>query len=269
VEEMIHRKPFALANWKMAMKISESRAFVREFKISMGNLIQSVDTVLCPPFTALSALSQELIDSRIGLGAQNVHAATGDAHTGEISAPLLADAGCTWVLLGHWEIRRRTNETDREVNKKMHAGFQSGLRPILLIGESTTERGRAEEALAIRLPHLFEDCDPEQAANVVMTYEPEWSIGIREPASPEYVDDACSFIRHWIEGEYGAHVSNRVRIIYGGSVAPEHAENLLSSPNLDGLGAGRTGRDPVSFGQIVRLIVKTKGLVSGDIEDKA
>jgi triosephosphate isomerase len=269
MEDMMHRKPFALANWKMAMKISESLAFVREFKISMGNLTQLVDIVLCPPYTAISSLSQELTDSQIGLGAQNLYAAFGDAHTGEISAPLLADVGCTWVLLGHWEIRRRTGETDTEVNKKMHAGFQSGLRPILLIGESTSERGRAEEALAMRLPHLFEKCDPGQAANVVMIYEPEWSIGIREPASPDYIDAGCSFIRHWIEQEYGAHVSNRVRIIYGGSVAPERAESLLSSPNLDGLGAGRMGRDPVSFSQIVRLIAAAKGLVSGSTEERA
>ncbi|MHA2248701.1 MAG: triose-phosphate isomerase family protein, partial [Candidatus Hodarchaeales archaeon] len=178
---MTHRKPFALANWKMAMKISESFAFIREFETSMGNLTQSVDTVLCPPYTALSAIAHELTDSHIGLGAQNLSAAAGDAHTGEISSPLLADVGCTWVLLGHWEIRRSSGETEQEINKKMHAGFQSGLKPIVLIGESTSERGRAEEALTIRLPHLFKDCDPGQAANVVMAYEPEWSIGIREP----------------------------------------------------------------------------------------
>jgi triosephosphate isomerase len=171
--------------------------------------------------------------------------------------------------LGHWEVRRSSGETEQEINRKMHAGFQSGLRPILLIGESTSEHGRAQEALATRLPHLFKDCDPGQAANVVIAYEPEWGIGTSEPASPDYVDAACSFIRHWIEQEYGAQVSHRARIIYGGSVSPEHAENLLSSPNLDGLGAGRKGRDPVSFGKIVRLIAGTKGQVPSNTEEEA
>jgi triosephosphate isomerase len=260
MEDSAHRKPFALANWKMAMTISESLAFVREFRNAVGNLAQSVNIVLCPPFTALHALAKALEGTPIDLGAQNLCAEIGTSHTGEISAPLLADAGCRWVMLGHWEIRRRTGETDADFNRKMHAGFQAGLRPILLMGEGATERGQAKKVLASRLAHWFAGSEPEQVAQVAVVYEPEWTIGVQEPASPSYIASNSSFIRRWIEKGYGPDVAKRVRIIYGGSVAPEHADKLLASPELDGLGAGRKGRDPFAFAQIVRLIATAKGL---------
>lgn len=254
------RKPFALANWKIAMTVSESLAFVREFPVAAGTLAKSMTIVLCPPYTALYPLSQALRDTPIDLGAQNLCADPGNAHTGEISAPLLADAGCKWVMLGHWEIRRRSGETDADFNKKMHASLQAGLRPILLIGEGATERGQAEEVLASRLPNLFADCEPGEAAQLAVVYEPEWAVGVQEPAPPDYIAAGCSFIRGWIGRELGVDAAKLVRIIYGGSVAPEHADRLLASPDLDGLGAGRKGRDPVAFTQIVQLIAAAKGL---------
>ncbi len=263
MEDSPRRKPFALANWKMAMTVSESLAFVREFHVVVGNLAQSVNIVLCPPYTALYALSQALSDFPIDLGAQNLCAEPGSAHTGEISATLLADVGCKWVMVGHWEIRRRTDETDADLNKKIHAGFQAGLRPIVLVGEGAAERGQAEEALAARLPNVFAGCDPEQAAQAAFVYEPEWTIGAKEPASHDYVAAGCSFIRRWIEHEYGDDVAEEVSIIYGGGVAPEYAETLLASPDLDGLGAGRKGRDPVAFAEIIRLIAGAKGIIPG------
>jgi triosephosphate isomerase len=254
------RKPFAVANWKMAMTVSESLAFVQVFGVDVGDLAQAVDIVLCPPCTALYAVAQVLAGGSIRLGAQNLHAAPGKSHTGEISAPLLADAGCEWVLLGHWEIRRRTGETDADVNRKMRAAFQAGLRPILLIGESVTERGRAGETLAARLPHLFAKCEAEQVVQMAVVYEPEWTIDAQEPAPPDAVEAGCTLIRQWIGREYGADVAEGVRIIYGGSVAPAYAQGLLTSPEVDGLGASRKGRDPITFAEIVRLIAAAKGL---------
>jgi triosephosphate isomerase len=256
------RKAFALANWKMAMTISEALAFAREFRAAVGSLAQSMDIVLCPPFTALHALSQALNDTPIDLGAQNLYAASEKAHTGEISAMLLADVGCRWVMLGHWEIRRRTGESEVDFNKKMLAAFQAGLHPILLMGEETQERGEAEAALASRLPIMFADCEPTQVAQAVIVYEPEWTIGAQKPASSAYIASSCSLIRNWIAQAFGKDVAQKMRVIYGGSVAPEHVENLLASPDLDGLGAGRKGRDPVAFAQIVRLIASSKGCAS-------
>jgi triosephosphate isomerase len=248
------RRPFALANWKMAMTVSESLLFLDEFRRVAGDLLQTVDVVLCPPYTGLHGLAQALADTPIALGAQDLCASPGKAHTGQVSAPLLVDVGCEWVMLNHWEIRRRTGETDEDINLKMHAAFDAGLRPILLVGESTTEQGQAESALAARLPTLFTDCAPEHVADMVMVYEPEWTIGVRDPASPAYVATGCRFIRQWVGREYGPRVAERMRIIYGGSVAPEYAEGLLSPQDVDGAGASRKGRDPVAFAEIVRLI---------------
>jgi triosephosphate isomerase len=264
METSLTRKPLALANWKMAMTISKSLAFVEQFQIAVGTLAELVDIVLCPPYTALYAVSHALTKTSIDVGAQNLCAAPGSAHTGEISAPLLVDAGCRWVVVGHWEIRRQRTETDRDLNKKLHAAFQADLRPILLVGEEANERGSVEEAFSERLPHLFADFGPGQAAQMALVYEPEWTIGVQEPAPDDYIGDGCSFIRGWIEQNFGEGAAQKARIIYGGSVSPGYAIGLLSSPDVDGLGAGRKGRDPVAFAEIVRLIAAAKGLTSNN-----
>ncbi|MFL7792821.1 MAG: triose-phosphate isomerase [Anaerolineae bacterium] len=259
----MNRKPLALANWKMAMTIPESLAFVHEFRAAVGDLAKEVDIVLCPPHTALHAVARALADSPIALGAQNLCAAPGLAHTGEISAPLLADAGCEWVMLNHWEIRRSRNETDEDINCKIHAAFEAGLRPILLIGEGATERGQAREILKTRLPTILTGCTRAQVAQMALLYEPEWTIGVQEPAPSEYVTAGCGIIRQWLDRTYGADSVSAIRIIYGGSVTPEYAAGLLSSPQVDGAGAGRQGRDPTAFAEIVRLIAAAKGLAQG------
>jgi triosephosphate isomerase len=253
------RKPLALANWKMAMTIPESLAFVREFRAVVSDLAQVVDVVLCPPYTALQPVAQALADSFIALGAQNLCAAPGPAHTGEISAALLADAGCKWVMLNHWEVRRRTGEDDAAVNRKVHAAFEAGLRPILLVGESNAERGQATRVLNARLPTLLAGCAAEQVAYMALVYEPEWTIGVKEPAPPGYVAAGCGAIRRWLGRTYGADPASAIRIIYGGSVAPEYTLNLLASPEVDGVGASRKGRDPAAFAEIVRWIAAAKG----------
>ena len=242
------------------MTISESLAFVGDLRPLVEDLAESITIVLCPPYTALFAVSQALSRSPIELGAQNLYADSGKAHTGEVSAELLADVGCKWVMVGHWETRRRGGETDRQINAKIHAAFRSGLRPILLIGEKTSERGRLDEALTPRLADLFAGCNDEQAARLAVIYEPEWAIGVDEPAPAETVAKGCGFIRRWISGAFGAAVSKSIRIIYGGSVTPQNTERLLASTDIDGLGAGRKGRDAAAFAQIIRLIAAAKGL---------
>lgn len=256
----LRRRPIALANWKMAMTVSESLSFMKEFRMIAKDFIPSVDIVLCPPFTSIYTLSQTLTGSSIQLGAQNLCGETGKTHTGEISAQLLADAGCTWAMLGHWEVRRRTGETDSDVNTKMLAAFKAGLRPILLIGEQSADKGKAEKILEVRLPDLFGDCNPAQVAEVSIIYEPEWTIGAKQPAPSDYIASVCSFIRNWLEHMFGADTAQVVRLIYGGSVAPENVEELLVSPDIDGLGAGRMGRDPGAFAKIVQKIVTAKGV---------
>jgi triosephosphate isomerase len=260
MRQMRHRKPFAIANWKMAMTIAEGRRFVRAFREKVGGVAQAVDIVLCPPYTALYPLARALGGSPIELGAQDVSAAKGKAHTGAISASLLSDAGCRWVLLGHWEIRRRTGETDADVNRKIRATLEAGLRPIVLIGESAEEHGDPEAGLRRRLPTLFSGSSAQQVSKMVVVYEPEWTIGVEEPASPAHVAAGCRAIRHWIAEAYDPPTAQEVRTIYGGSVMPANVQALPSSPGVDGLGAGRQGRDPRSFAEIVRSIAEAKGL---------
>jgi triosephosphate isomerase len=215
--------------------------------------------VLCPPYTALYPLSETLAGSGIDLGAQDVSAAPGESHTGAISPRLLASIGCKWVMLGHLEVRRRTGETDADCNEKMHACLREGLAPILLIGEGAGERGRAEEVLAARLPDLLAGCNPEQVGGSVIIYEPEWALGAPKPALPAEVATGCSVIRRSIARTHGVNAADRVRIIYGGSVSPGYAEELLASPDIDGLGAGRQSRDPFSLARIIRSIAAAKG----------
>ncbi|MBW1781784.1 MAG: triosephosphate isomerase [Deltaproteobacteria bacterium] len=240
------------------MTIEEGRTFVGRFLEQIDDLADRADIVLCPPYTALYPLSLAIGHTSLELGAQNLWAGSGTAHTGEVSSRLLMDAGCRWVILGHWEVRRRTGDTDTEVNGKMHSALEAGLRPILMIGEDRGQRGQAERVLANRLPLFLAKGAPEQVARSVVVYEPEWTIGAPEPASPDDISSACAFIREWIRREYGRDAATQVRIIYGGGVSPEFTRDLLTSPDVDGLGAGRKGRDPVAFARIVRTLVYSK-----------
>lgn len=252
------RKPFAVANWKMAMTVAEGQTFLRRFRDRLGDVATVVDVVLCPPYTVLYPVAQALVGSPIELGGQNLSPAEGKAHTGQISAQLLADVGCRWVLVGHWEIRRRNDESDADVNRKLLAALDAGLRPILLVGESADQRGDVEQALAQRLPALFAGSEAAQVARMAIVYEPEWTIGVDQPAPPDHVAAGCRFIRRWIGDAYDEATAGKVRTIYGGSVTPDYAEGLLASPHVDGLGAGRKGRDPEAFAEIVRLIAQAK-----------
>ncbi|NOZ29109.1 MAG: triosephosphate isomerase [Chloroflexi bacterium] len=253
---MMQRKPMAISNWKMAMTIAESLAWVRDFRDMAGDLLDAVDVVICPPYTALWAVAQALGDDRIQLGGQNIAPTDDPARTGEISAALLADVGCRWVLLGHWEVRRHLHDDDEIVNRKVHLALEAGLAPILLIGEAHDDPSPLEDALDRQLTAVLAGCTAEQVAGMAFVYEPEGAIGVTKPATPDHVVAGCAFIRGWLRGRWGDAVAGRVRIIYGGSVAPEYAAELLACPDVDGLGATRRGRDPATFTQIVHQIAQ-------------
>jgi len=254
------RKPLALANWKMAMTVAESLAFVRDFEALVGDLLGKVDVVICPPFTALWPVAQALRGSRIQLGGQNIAPTADLARTGEISAALLADVGCRWVMLGHWEVRRHLGDDDAAINRKVHLALDAGLAPILLIGEARNDRRPLADALERQLERVLAGCRAEQVEAMAFVYEPEAAIGVAAPASPEHVAAGCGFIREFLRQRWGDAVAQSVRIIYGGSVAPEYAADLLACPDVDGLGATRRGRDAATFVEIVRLIARSRGL---------
>jgi triosephosphate isomerase len=250
------RKPLALTNWKMAMTIAECLAFFETFEALAGDLTEAVDVVVCPPFTALWAAAQVSRSSHIQLGGQNIAPTDDLARMGEISAALLADVGCTRVMLGHWEVRRYQGDDDAIVNRKVHLALQSGLSPILLVGEGRDEAAAQKVVLENHLTTVLQDCQPAQVEEMAFVYEPEGAIGVQLPASPDQVATGCGMMREWLRRRFGEDVGNGVRIIYGGSVAPEHAAELLAVPDLDGLGATRRGRDPESFVEIVRQIAR-------------
>jgi len=252
------RTPMALANWKMSMTVAESLAFVRSLQMLAGDLLDQVEVVLCPPYTALWPVAQVLQGSPIQLGGQDVADTTDPAHTGQVSAALLADAGCRWVMLGHWEVRRQRGDDDATVNRKVLLTFEAGLTPILLVGEARDDAALQAEALERILARTLAGVEAEQAACMAIVYEPESAIGASQPASPEHVAAGSACIRAWLRRRWGGDVAGRVRIVYGGSVAPEHAAGLLACPDLDGLGATRRGRDAATFAGIVRQVARAK-----------
>jgi triosephosphate isomerase len=257
------RKPVALTNWKMEMTITESLAFLRRFQARAGDLYSQVQIILCPPYTALYAMAQALADSPIELGAQTVSAAAGGAHTGQISARLVADAGGCWALLGHWELRRHLGETDEAVNQKVHRALEAGLRVILLVGEGQEEGDQVAPALERQLERVLAGCSAEPISRSILVYEPEWTIGAAEPAPPQHVAAGCRIIRGWLAERFGEDTAQAVRLVYGGSVAPAYARDLLALPDLDGLGAGHKGRDADAFAEIVRLIARARAARTG------
>jgi triosephosphate isomerase len=250
------RKPVAVSNWKMAMTIAESVAWVRGFQTTVGDLLDVVDVVICPPFTALWATAQALRGSRIQLAGQNMAPTVDPARMGEVSAELLVDVGCQRVVLGHWEVRRHLGDDDEAVNRKVRLALDAGLAPILLVGEARDEKAPLPDVLQRRLERVLAGCRAEQVETMILTYEPEGAIGVAAPASPERAAAGCGFIREWVRERWGNTAADQVRLMYGGSVAPEYAAELLSSPDIDGLGATRRGRNPETFAEIVRQVAR-------------
>jgi triosephosphate isomerase len=255
------RRPIALANWKMDMTIAESLAFLRLLRTSCEGLLPSIQVILCPPFTALHAMSESLAGVPVELGVQTVSTHRGGARTGEISARLASDAGARWVLLGHWELRRHQGETDHTVNLKAQRAVQAGLRPILLIGEGTHARAKQlDETLGSQMACTLAGLTAGHVARMAFVYEPEWAIGIAEPAPREQIDRGIRFIRGWLAEHYAKPVAERARILYGGSVSLPYAASLLTLAELDGLGVGRMGRDPQAFAELLLLIAGARNL---------
>lgn len=236
------------------MTVAESLAFTHQLAALAGDLLTEVDVVLSPPYTALHAMSQAIAGIPLQLAAQNMAGTAEIAHTGQVSAALLAEAGCQWVMLGHWEVRRWLGDNDLLVRCKIDLALQSGLRPFPLVGPAWEDTRPLEQSLAEQMSRLLDGCLAEQVGRMAFVFEPETAIGQAAPASPQLVAVGCRAIRGWIAEQYGDRTAAEVRIIYGGSVSPAHAGELLASPDVDGLGAARQGRHPAAFTEIIRQI---------------
>ena len=251
--EQISRKHVVAGNWKMFKTRDEAQATVREVVGLVGN-IQNVDIVVCPPFTALGAVEEILTGSVVQLGAQNVHWQDEGAFTGEVSVSMLADYGCSHVIIGHSERRHYFQESDEVIHVKLEKVFSTELTPILCIGESleAREADRVQEVIPSQLERALRELTDPQTSRIIIAYEPVWAIGTGRTATPELAEKVHFLIREWLSDHCATGVADQVRILYGGSVTPENAGQLIEQENIDGFLVGGASLDAQSFAKIVQ-----------------
>jgi triosephosphate isomerase (TIM) len=241
----VSRIPFIAGNWKMHKTQAETRAFLAEVRARDG-----VDVAVCAPFTSLAA-AREAADG-IGVYAQNMHEKPSGAYTGEVSAPMLTELGVDGVVLGHSERRQYYDETDRALALKVVAALDAGLVPILCVGESEDEReaGDTQRKLRHQVQEGLEKVADERLADVVIAYEPIWAIGTGKVATPEQAQEALAFCRALV-GDRSKAAAEAVRILYGGSMKPDNAGELLALPDCDGGLVGGASLDAADFTAII------------------
>lgn len=247
------RKPLIAGNWKMHKTAAEAAAFGEEIRALLQN-VEAVEVLVCPPFTALHALGEKLSGTPIRLGAQNMHEASHGAFTGEVSAAMLQEAGCTYVILGHSERRQMMGETDERVNAKVKAAAAAGLHPVVCVGESSEQRqaGETEAVVADQVRAALRDAPADAVPGFVIAYEPIWAIGTGETPTPEDANRVASVIRKTIGDMFGVETAVRVRIQYGGSVNADNIASFVAQPDIDGALVGGASLTADSFANIVK-----------------
>jgi triosephosphate isomerase len=248
------RKKMIAGNWKMHKTSNEARELVKDILIELGKFADC-DVVLCPPFTALPVVSEMLTSApNVRLGAQNVHEAGSGAFTGEISAAMLRDLYCRYVIIGHSERRQYYGETNALVRKKTQASLDSGLKPIVCIGETLAEReaGQCHAVLGNQIREGLGEFSEKEMGEITLAYEPVWAIGTGKTATPTQAQEAHAHIRALLHHLYGAAVADKVRIQYGGSVKADNAGELMRQPDIDGALVGGASLDARSFCAIVK-----------------
>jgi triosephosphate isomerase len=246
------RRPYIAGNWKMFKTISETHEYVGDFAPRIAGATGDVDVSICVPFTALGAAMAAKNDSDLKVCAQNMHHEDEGAFTGEVSPRMLTELGIHGVVLGHSERRQLFGETDRALQEKVPAALANGLEPILCVGETEEEReaGDTQRRLRHQVQEAVEKVPDERLADVVIAYEPIWAIGTGQVATPDLAQDACGFIRALV-GDRSEDAAGRVRVLYGGSVKPDNAGELLGQPDIDGALVGGASLDPEGFAKIV------------------
>lgn len=249
------RQKLVVANWKMHQSVAEGLSFVTAFLYELKAL-GDVEVVLCPPATSLYSLGVALSETQIKLGAQNLHWEASGAYTGEVSAELLKDVGCQYVIIGHSERRQYFAETNEIVQKKLQAARDAQLIPIMCVGEKLLEREKQqtwnviEEQLQVALQSVS-FTDPSE---IVIAYEPVWAIGTGQNATPEQAQEVHAQIRAWLQKRFGSGFAQNVRILYGGSVKAENAASLFAKKDVDGGLVGGASLDAKKFADIVRAV---------------
>jgi len=246
------RTPFIAANWKMYKTVHEAVAFVKEFR-KLADAIHDVEIVVAPPFTALRPVVEAAHASNIGVAGQNLHWEREGAFTGEVSAPMLKEAGGEYVIIGHSERRRLFGETDETVNRKLTAAVAAQLTPIVCIGETLEERDGHEtlNVLDRQIQKGFDGLTADQIGALVIAYEPVWAIGTGRNATPAQAGEAHSHIRGRLRQWFGGIAAHQCHVIYGGSVKPENIRELAALEDVDGALVGGASLEVRSFFEIV------------------
>jgi triosephosphate isomerase len=249
------RTPLCIANWKMHGTLAEARPLATAVRDGLRR-VKDIEVVLCPPFTALAAVSEIVTGSGIGLGAQNCHPEAFGPHTGEISPPMLSELGCRYVIAGHSERRREMGETDEFINRKVRAVLAHGMTAVLCVGETAEERrqGLTFTTVEGQLRAGLADVAPDAVARVVLAYEPVWAIGTGVNATPSQAGEVHGYLRGLLSELISKDAAATVRILYGGSVKAENAESLAAEPEIDGALVGGASLNAQGF---VNLVKKT------------
>jgi triosephosphate isomerase len=247
----VSRTPFICGNWKLNKTIAEAEAFVASFLPRISDA-EGVDIGVCPSFVALQAVVDSARGSRLQVYAQTMHEADSGAFTGEVSAPMLTEIGVHGVVLGHSERRQYYNENDRALQQKVPHALEAGLTPILCVGETEEERerGDTERKLRHQVQEGLEKVPVGRLPEVVIAYEPVWAIGTGLTATPEQAQEAIAFVRALVQG-FDKAGGDAVRILYGGSLKPDNADELLALPDVDGALVGGASLEPESLAAIV------------------
>ncbi|HEX8156760.1 MAG TPA: triose-phosphate isomerase [Solirubrobacteraceae bacterium] len=249
------RTPFIAGNWKMHKTVAEAEEYIQALLPRVSS-VDGVDVAICVPYIDLQAMVDSTRGSRVEVFAQNMHEAPHGPYTGEISAPMLTEIDVHGVVLGHSERRQYYNETDRALSHKVLAALNNGLKPILCVGESEEERerGDTERRLRHQVQEGLERLSKEQIAEVTVAYEPIWAIGTGVVATPEQAQEAIAFVRALI-GDKAPAAAALARVLYGGSVSPDSAAEILALPDVDGALVGGASLDADTFAQIVDAAV--------------
>jgi triosephosphate isomerase (TIM) len=245
------RRPLIAGNWKMYKTVAEAEQLIAALLPRVSS-VDGVDVGICPPFTALSAMVDSTRGSRVAVYAQNMHQADSGAFTGEVSAPMLTELDVAGVVLGHSERRELFGETDKALALKVPAALAAGLEVILCVGETESERenGDTERKLRHQVQEGLARIELDRLGEIVIAYEPIWAIGTGQVATPEQAQEAVAFVRALV-GDRSREQAERTRILYGGSVKPDNAAELMALPDVDGALVGGASLDAESFGAIV------------------
>lgn len=248
------RKPLIAGNWKMHMTVAQAGELVEGMLAGVGQP-QDSEVLVCPPFTALHAVGRLVKDSPVMLGGQNLYPKDSGAYTGEISAPMLLEAGCTYVIVGHSERRGYFGESDEFVNEKTKAALNAGLKVILCVGESRQQReaGQAESIVTHQVRKCLAGLTTGDMADMVIAYEPIWAIGTGLTASPQDAQEMHACIRSLLGELLGEEIAEATRILYGGSVKPGNIDDLMVQPDIDGALVGGASLEAQSFLRIIHF----------------